>query len=1857
MWRTFLGCDVEKEIFQGRGSVIYRARRAQDGLPVVLKILSQAYPRPSQIAWFRREHDILQRFDSPAIVRSVAVGFDQMRWGLVLEDAGGESLQRLLKARRLSLPEVLVIGLQVCAALEHAHARSVIHKDVNPANVVVNPATHRAQLIDFGIATVLSRETPTLRNPEVLEGTLAYMSPEQTGRMNRAVDYRTDLYSLGATLYELITGQLPFTTTDPMELVHSHIALPPRPPSDLRPEAAGALSDIVLKLMAKDADDRYSSAASVRADLEECQRRWRASERIGSFRLDAHRHEATFRLPQKLYGRQAELDRLLSAFERVGAGGTELLLVSGYSGIGKSALVQEIYRPVTRARGYFVAGKFDQLQREIPYASIVQAFRSLLRQWLTESPERVAGWRTALQNALGASARVLADVLPELTLLLGEVPAAADLAPAEAQIRFHRLLDGFIGVIARAEHPLVLFLDDLQWVDAASLQLLKQLLLSRDRGHLLVIGAYRDNEVTPAHPLMLAVDEIRRSGAAVRDIVLRPLDLANMRELLSDTLGAPAEDTAALAELLLAKTEGNPFFGRELLKKLHADGLLRPLDPSPDRAPGFTWELRQIRSVEITDNVVDLMASRIDHFPHSTQRVLMLAGAAGNRFDLRSLALAHGRSLRETAGDLWPALDEGLVVPLDDAYQVASLEVEGLEESLEVHYKFAHDRIQQAAYSRIPPEGRAQVHFRVGRLLQEKATPEERERQLFDIVNHLNAGREHAKDDEARDALAELNLRAALKAKASAAFRAVNEHARTGLELLGPAAFERRYALARALAEEAAESAYVITDYAQMDLWIDRVLASAKSDLDTLRVHETRIHAMNAQQRPVDAIETARSFLRRVGVTFPDDLTMDHVQAELARTRKALDGRRVTDLARLPDMTAAKVAAAVRIMTKVYSSAYIASPLLFIVMVLKQARMVARHGNTAASALVYGVYGLLLAGLADDVRMGYEYGTLADRLKERPDAAPFRAQATHLFNCHTRFWAEHLRECSRGEARAYEIGLETGELEYGCYGAHVSSKYAFMAGDELSALRAQMGKYTDAIRGLGQHIAWTSHASWEQAVINLSVPRDRPWELSGPAFDEAEMFPKLQASNDRMAMSNAWLSKVVLAYLFGRWDEAIAAAETGAAFLGSVLSQMDVPLHTFYDALSRLATVTAERAGKGAASEAAGGTAAATRRAILKQTAASLKKIKKWAVRSPRNFAHKAALLEAERARVTGDGAAARELYDEAAALAREGGFVNEEALIHEAAARFYVERGQPEVARHYLRDAHYAYLRWGAHSKVQHLEKAYPQFVESPESAFVGTTRVDSTITTTERTARALDIGTVLKASQTIAGEVVLADLLRRLMQIAMENAGAQRGALLLEQKGTLWIEAEGEVGKDEVAVLGKKPLESGDVPAAILRYAARTREEVVLDDAQEDARFASDPYVVQRRPRSVLCQPIVNQGNLIGVLYLENSAATAAFTPARVELLRLLSGQIAVSIDNARLYETLERKVEERTEQLEVRNRFIRETFGRYLSDEIVESLLETPEGLILGGAKRTVTIMMADLRGFTSLTETLPAEKVVTMINTFLSVMTDVLLKYQGTIDEFIGDAILAIFGAPLWRPDHAEKAVACALEMQLAMEEVNRKNREAGLPAVAMGIGLNTGEVVVGNIGSEKRAKYGVVGMSVNVASRVESYTVGGQVLVAESTRRAVTAELRVDSTLVVQPKGVKEPITIYEIGGIGAPHDLSLPRREDKLRPLATPIDLRFTILRGKDSVGASYTGRIERLGETEALILADVEVPPLSDLRISDLHTTEARVAAEIYGKVAPGDGAASRFVLRFTSVPEVVGTFFREAATRENEQ
>ncbi|HEY1014574.1 MAG TPA: AAA family ATPase, partial [Herpetosiphonaceae bacterium] len=639
---TLANYTVGGSIYESANSLIYRGRRAEDGLPVVLKLLKDPYPAPEQIARMSREYEIVRRLtdggDLPGVIRALALEADHQRPVIVFEDVGGQSLAQQGMAGKLELADLLRLAITVADTIGQIHQRQVIHKDINPSNIIYNPASGAVQIIDFGISTLLSRENPSLRSPNVLEGTLAYLSPEQTGRMNRAIDYRTDLYSLGATLYELLTGERPFEETDPLELVHAHLALQPEPPAQRRPGIPQAVSEIVLRLMAKNAEDRYQSAQGLKADLERCLAQLEREGRIDSFALGADDRSDRFQISQKLYGRERELDSLLDAFERVAAaegegdpGRSELLLVAGYPGIGKSALVQELYRPITRRHGYFTAGKFDQFQRNIPYSALIQALRALVRQLLTEREDQIATWRETLQAALGVNGQVIVDVIPDVALIIGPQPPLPELAPTEAQNRFNLVFQQLIQAFAGPTHPLVMFLDDLQWADGASLRLLESLVLATASHHLLLIGAYRDNEVGEAHPLMLSLKAIREAGAAPGQISLGPLRQEDAEALLADSLPSSPEAIGELARLTLAKTDGNPFFLTEFLKSLYQEQLLR-FDHRDGR---WQWNVRDIQRHAITDNVVELMARKISQLPDETQGALHLAAAIGNQFGLR----------------------------------------------------------------------------------------------------------------------------------------------------------------------------------------------------------------------------------------------------------------------------------------------------------------------------------------------------------------------------------------------------------------------------------------------------------------------------------------------------------------------------------------------------------------------------------------------------------------------------------------------------------------------------------------------------------------------------------------------------------------------------------------------------------------------------------------------------------------------------------------------------------------------------------------------------------------------------------------------------------------------------------------------------------------------------------------------------------------------------------------------------------------------------------------------------------------------------------------------------------------------
>jgi predicted ATPase/serine phosphatase RsbU (regulator of sigma subunit)/tRNA A-37 threonylcarbamoyl transferase component Bud32 len=1505
--------QITEKLHEGSNSLVYRGYRQADNLPVLLKMLKESYPSPEKIAWFRREYEITQNINLPGVIDAYSLEKLENYWVIALEDFGGESLNRIIAKQEFTIAEFLHLAIEIVDILGQIHQQHIIHKDINPSNIILNQQTGKLKLIDFGISTTLSQENPTFRNSNVLEGTLAYISPEQTGRMNRAIDYRTDFYSLGIAFYELLTGQLPFPTNDVLELVHCHIAKQPTPPHELNLEVPPIISAIVLKLMAKNAEERYLSAYKLKADLQECLRQWQSKDRIDPFPINRHNISDRFQIPQKLYGREREIAVLLAAFDRVSQGASEMMVVSGYSGMGKTVLIQEIYKPLTRQRGYFIAGKFDQFQRDTPYASLIQAFRSLVRQLLTESDTQISKWREKLQAELGEASAVIVQVIPEVELIIGSQPPLPDIPPAEQRNRFNRVLQKFINIFTQPEHLLVIFLDDLQWADRASLELIQLLMTVADNKYLFLIGAYRDNEVSEAHPLIQILENIAKAKVTtINKIFLTPLTLTDITQILVDTLFVASKDAKLLAKLIQQKTGGNPFFINEFLKNLHSEGWLNFNYGSQQ----WQWDLKQIKAQPLTDNVLDITNKNVKKLPTATQAVLKLAACVGNQFDLRTLAIIYEKSLQETATDLRVALQSGLIVPLSRDYQLAELDVEGLSQRLVAEYKFAHDRIQQAVYSLISEADRESVHLRVGKLLLENTPSEELSQKLFDIVNQLNKGRALIERQIERYELARLNLQAGKKAKSSAASQPAFNYLQIGLTLLNKNSWSHQYNLTLDLHLEAAETAYTIANYDEMNRLARVVLQKAKTLLDKVKVYEIKMQAYFAQMKFLEAIQIGLEVLKLLGVELPERPNQSDLTREIEQIQFALAGRQAQELIDLPQMTDPYKLAAMRVMNYLSAPAFIAINQLSLLIWCRQVNLSIQYGNSAGSAFPYVGYGLILCS-SGELHAGYQFGQLALKLLERFKDRTFKTRVYAIYKGFLKHWNEPLRDTSSFCIEAYQNGIETGDLECA---ASIRGSYAYalyLSSVELIDAKKEMAKALEVTYQTKQEAYSHSCQILMQAILNLMGQAENPCCLMGEVYDEQKMIPVHQASGDRTALMHVYSHKLILCYLFEEFQQAVENADRFEEYSANAGSFFILPVVCLYDMLARLALYP--------------NSSETEREEILTKVAAKQEKMEVWAKQAPMNYLHKFYLVEAERDRVLGNDKDAREYYDKAITLAQENEYLNEEALAYELAGRFYLARNQNHAARHYLQDAHYAYQRWGALAKVKDLEGRYPQFLAL--QSLGSTQNTKNLITTTSgRSGETLDFAAVMKASQAISGEIVLEQLLNQVMKTVIENAGAQKGFLLLDKGGNWAIEAEAAVECDRITIMQSIPVDSVDtatgiplLSTAIVNYVARSHENVVLNNATYEGLFTGDSYITATQPKSILCTPLLNQGKLGGILYLENNLALGAFTSERVETLKIIAAQAAISIENANLYEkledynrTLEQKVEDRTAQL---------------------------------------------------------------------------------------------------------------------------------------------------------------------------------------------------------------------------------------------------------------------------------------------------------------------------------------------------
>lgn len=1534
------GIQTLNKIYENSKSTVYRAIRAQDKQPIILKMLSEDYPSPAEIVRYRQEYKILQNLNLPGVIKACDLQKYRNTLVLILEDFGGSSLKKMQEQQNFSLSAFLNIAIQITEILGEIHAANIIHKDINPANIILNPETGKIQIIDFGISTLLTRETPTIKNPTILEGTLAYISPEQTGRMNRSLDYRTDFYSLGITFYELLTNQLPFDTKDAMELVHSHIAKQPLPIHKIKPKIPPAVSAIVLKLLEKNAENRYQSAWGIQSDLNECLRQLKTTGTILEFPLGAADISDRFQIPQKLYGRAAQVQALLAAFERVANpegnfSQSETILVAGYSGIGKSSLVAEIYKPITEKRGYFISGKFDQFQRDIPYSGIISAFAGLVRQLLTESAAKLDGWRTKLLTALGANGQVIIDVIPEVELIVGKQPQVAELRSNEAQIRFYFVFEKFIRVFCSAEHPLVIFLDDLQWVDPATLNLIQLMVADTDTQYLLLIGAYRNNEVTSNHPLMIAVDELQKEGSVINFIYLANLELEDISNLIVDTLHSDARSVESLAQLIQRKTNGNPFFVNQFLKTLHSENLITfklPESAGRDRQQngenrtrrGFwQWDIAQIEATDITDNVVELMVNKLRKLPIATQDILRFAACAGASFDLTTLSKICEKSPDSVFSDLHPALQAGLILP------VSELDVQLLFEE----YKFLHDRVQQAAYALIDDRQKKAVHLQIGRLLLDNTAGGDLSEELFEIVDQLNLAAGKAAgaiegeqplgivDRTERVKIAKLNLLAGKKAKDSTAYAVAVKYLHFGIELLAADSWETEYSLTRQLYLEAAELNYLLGNFERSQFLINLALPQSKSALEKAELFDRLITLHTMWGEYEQAIEFGRQSLHLLGVELPQKKLIQARKAELAEAQAQLGDRAIADLLNVPEMTIPEKRTAMKLLDKIIPASLFSNPILYQIVVTKSVNLSLKYGPVPESSYSYACYGVVLSAAMANYRSGCNFGMLALNLSDRFHDLTQKCKASEMLVAHLNHWIQPLKLSDSISNNGYQAGIESGELQFAGYIQLYKMMYSIPQGKNLVSLSVEVWDFLLFNFKTNNQIATDYLLGCQLALFNLLGKTSDCEVFSNGEINERQYLERCANRGSFLAICAYQVLKCQVLYLYGNYAEALSyAVELTDKKLGLAIGTIIVAEHNFYYSLT-LTALYAEAS-------------KFDRQKYLRKLKANQKQMKIWADSCPENFEHKYLLVAAEMARIGGKEMEAIDLYDRAIEAALSGEFIQNQALAAELAANFWLSKGKAEFARIYLKKAHYNYLIWGAKRKIEKLEATHPELsIKSPSKTQFfdpSTLTIATKLNTSGLRSSVLDLAAVVKASQAISGEIVLDKLLAALMKILIENAGAQLGYLILhtdsdpDSNSELLIEAAGSINSEIIPVLQSIPIDN-NLPVSIVNYVDRTGETVVLNNAITSKNFNSDPYIKQHQSKSILCAPLLNQGQLIGIIYLENNLIAGAFTSDRLELLKVLSASAAISIENARLYtnlaesnRTLETKVEQRTSEL---------------------------------------------------------------------------------------------------------------------------------------------------------------------------------------------------------------------------------------------------------------------------------------------------------------------------------------------------
>ncbi|CAM4122698.1 AAA family ATPase [Gillisia limnaea] len=1705
------GYVLEGLIIESPSHTIYKAKRKEDGCGVIIKTLQHKFPSREDLASLQREYRIASSLNFEEALHIYALErVENGNLAIVMEDFGIS----LVEYSRSFIKGVMPVGVFLSIAaplvktLGKIHEFKVIHKEIVPGNILIDPHTQKTRIIDFGSSSELLREFQTSILSDKFEGSLAYMSPEQTGRINRNIDYRTDYYSLGIVFYELLTGTLPFQGEDALEWVHNHISKQPKPPNALNPNIPAVLSKIVMKLLAKNAEDRYQSSFGIITDLEICKAKF--SGGLFNFDLELGKYDVSpqFQIPQKLYGREKELEKLISHFEKVVLGSVEFCLVTGYSGVGKSVLVQELGRLIAQKKGYFIQGKFEQFRQNDAYMALANAFRSLIKQILGESGKRLQRWKEGLLSSLGNNGQLMVDLVPELELIIGKQEPLPNLPPAEAQNRFLLIFTAFLKVFAKEEHPLVIFLDDLQWSDVPTLNLINKFIVSQDLNHLLLIGAYRDNEVDIKHPLHLTIGEIEKYRY-VETINLEPLKKVALTRIIKDTLLCNKENAKELGYVLFEKTRGNPFFTIELLKNLNEREII-----SFNSDEGFwDWDITKVKAVDYSNNVIDFLLSSFKELSPATQHLLEMAACIGAYFDLKTLSIIMEQSMETIALELYEALKLNIIIPLDDSYKFIGIDSlsddiskkELDPERLNPTYKFQHDRLQQVAYSLISIDKRQAVHLSIGRLILKHQGKEEMDERLMEIVGHLNAGRILLKDPVEKTSLAELNLQAGIKAKRSTAYEASLEYLRIGYELLHDTGWQKDFDLCWKLSEEIQHCFYLTGDWENADNWTNMLLENARSDLQKGTVYSARTRQYATIGRMKESIVAAYEGLSVLGFNFLSTPNEENTAEEVNFIKEQLHGREISSLLDLPLMSDEKAKIASQLIMEIFPAAFLSgSGVMFPYLVLKSVNIALEFGNSPESAFSYAGYGMILCGYFNDPATGFQYGKLGVELIDRFHDISLKSRIIYVYTMFVHHWSNHWSSMTSWFRKGIEAGYQSGDLLYLAYSAQDCIIWDPTL--DLETASREHRKLLLIVKECDYQDSYDSGTLFLQMQLNFQGLTNSLFSLSNDDFDEIYCLEGMNSRKFMTGISNFNIYKAEIYLLYNKPEGAYKYVLDQDKMLASVMALPQLVRFQIVSFLVRssIFKITSEE----------------NRELLMTKMKESLTAITLWARQCEANFEHLRLLMEAELAGISGELNTALKYYESSITMAKKHQFIRDEAMANERTALLLIDLGIPKAAEGYLQSAHYLYYRWGAHRKVSqlledHLGILNPA-ISVPVKNILNRPGIPALITNSFSLEQ-IDMNSVFKASQIISGELVLEKLLTATLEILIENSGAQKGFLIEQKEGKIAVLAKIDLDQQKKSQkITNTPLDHiQNLPLTLINTSFRTNQTIGLDNASEINSYSSDPYINSAKPLSVLCVPLPSRAGQKLAVYLENNLTRSVFTEERVQIIKLLTGQAGISIENAKIYES-QKKL------LKAQQRFVPIQFLRNLGHDDIAKV-KLGESVLM-----EMSVLFSDLRDFTPLVEQLSPQKVIELLNKYFSTIGVSISASGGFIDSYAGDEVMALFAVP------PQQAVMAGIKMVQALRIFNQNS---GLH-LKMGIGMNTGPLVLGTMGGADRMQCTVLGDTVNLASRIEQLTklYKAQFLIGEDTYNGLDMKqafsLRQIDRVAVKGKG--KAVSLYEV---------------------------------------------------------------------------------------------------------------------------